>query len=481
LFTYRVDVTGGSSNTAPAITTQPQSQTVAVGATVTFTAAASGTPAPTLQWQKDAVTINGQTGTSLMLSNVQTTTAGTYTVVATNAAGTVTSNGAVLTVNAVVTGSPSSPTGAGGFASGATEVTLSWLAPVGGNPVTGYKVERAADASFSAGLTTFDLGTTSTSYVDTTAAAGTVYFYRISAVNAAGASAPTSAIQVTTRSSNGTDASLFVNISTRAFCGTGDNVTIGGFVIGGSTPKRVLLRAVGPTLIAQGIPQAEAMADPMIELHKGAPVIASNDDWGQNENAAEITSVAAEIGASALAGSDTRSSALLITLDPGVYTFVANGKSGSSGIVLLEVYDADIGPRGSRFVNISTRAYSTTSNGVTIGGFVVNGSATKQVLLRAVGPTLTTMGIGQSAVLVDPMIELHQGAPVIAINDNWGDNANAAAIGTTGMRIGAAPFAGPDTQSAALLVKLPPGVYTFIARGKTEASGIVLVEIYDAD
>jgi hypothetical protein len=79
------------------------------------------------------------------------------------------------------------------------------------------------------------------------------------------------------------------------------------------------------------------------------------------------------------------------------------------------------------------------------------------------------------------MIELHQGAPVIAINDNWGDNANAAAIGTTGARIGALPFAGPDTQSSALLVNLPPGVYTFIARGKSDASGIVLVEVYDAD
>jgi hypothetical protein len=79
------------------------------------------------------------------------------------------------------------------------------------------------------------------------------------------------------------------------------------------------------------------------------------------------------------------------------------------------------------------------------------------------------------------MIELHQGAPIIAINDNWGDNANAEAIRTTGARIGATPFDTTDTKSSALLIKLPPGVYSFIARGKADASGIVLVEVYDAD
>jgi hypothetical protein len=150
-------------------------------------------------------------------------------------------------------------------------------------------------------------------------------------------------------------------------------------------------------------------------------------------------------------------------------------------VVLLEVYDADVGASGSRFANIATRAFSTTGNGVTIGGFVVSGASPKQVLLRAVGPTLTTQGIGQSEVLVDPTIELHQGAPIIAINDNFGENANAADIASAGARIGATPFSGTDTKSAALLVKLRPGVYSFIARGKVEPSGIVLVEIYDAD
>jgi hypothetical protein len=428
------------------------------------------------------VAINGETGTSLALNNVQAGAAGTYTVVATNTAGTVTSTGAVLTVNATAPNAPSSPGTLGGFASSATEVTLTWLAPAGGNAATGYKVERATNNTFGAGLTTFNLATGSTSYVDTTASANTTYFYRVSATNAGGSSAPTPGIQVVTPAGNNAGATAFVNIATRAFCGTGNSVTIGGFVVSGATPKRVLVRAVGPSLTAQGIGQGEVLLDPSIEVHKGAPVIASNDNWGDNQNAAEITTTAQAIGANALAAGDTKSSALLLTLDPGVYSFVASGKGGTSGVVLLEVYDADApGARGSTFANIATRAFATTGNGVTIGGFVVSGGAPKQVLLRAVGPTLLTQGIGQSEVLVDPMIELHQGAPVIAINDNWGDNANMAAIVTTGARIGATPLSGTDTKSAVMLLKLQPGVYSFIARGKSDASGIVLVEVYDAD
>ena len=117
-------------------------------------------------------------------------------------------------------------------------------------------------------------------------------------------------------------------------------------------------------------------------------------------------------------------------------------------------------------------------NGVTIGGFVIGGDASKQVLVRAVGPTLIKQGLGQNEVLLDPQIELHKGEPIIASNDNWGDNANAALITTTAARIGASPFDASDTKSAALLLTLNPGVYTFLATGKSGTSGIVLVEVY---
>ncbi|MEO6002116.1 MAG: PQQ-binding-like beta-propeller repeat protein [Opitutus sp.] len=278
----------------------------------------------------------------------------------------------------------------------------------------------------------------------------------------------------------GTAATTFANIATRAFCSTGNRVTIGGFVVSGSTSKRVLVRAVGPSLTSQGLGASEVLLDPTIDVYQGSTVIASNDDWGTNSNLAEIASTTQQIGANPIATGDSKSSALLLNLAPGVYTFVVNGKASSSGIVLLEVYDADVG-LGSKFVNIASRAYCTTGNGVAIGGFVISGTVAKNVLIRAVGPTLVSQGISQAEVLVDPTIELHQGAPIIGSNDNWTTNSNAAQIVSTGARIGAAPFDASDSTSAALLVSLQPGVYSFVASGKSSTSGIVLVEIYDAD
>ena len=276
-----------------------------------------------------------------------------------------------------------------------------------------------------------------------------------------------------------------VNISTRALSGTGNNVTIGGFVVAGAS-KRVLIRAVGPSLVSQGIAASDLLADPKIEVHQGDTIIEENDDWGDNANAAEVVDVSKQVGAFDLDAGDTKSSALLLTLQPGIYTFVTRGAGATSGIVLLEIYDADTGVPEGLFTNISSRAYSTTGNGVTIGGFVVNGTVPKPVLLRAVGPTLTDFGLGLSEVLADPKIEVHHSDTegqdhVIAVNDNWSDNANATAIVTTAARIGASPLAFADRQSSALLLTLPAGHYTFIARGGSSSSGIVLVEVYDAD
>jgi sugar lactone lactonase YvrE len=276
-------------------------------------------------------------------------------------------------------------------------------------------------------------------------------------------------------------ASHLANISARAYCSTGNSVTIGGFVVTGNTRKRVLIRAVGPTLTTQGIGQNEVLLDPTVEVHHGGAIVARNDDWGTNENASEIPVVAATIGATALAAGDTRSSALLTTLEPGVYTFLVKGKNDTSGIVLLEVYDADAVVTDSKFVNIAARGFATTGNAVAIGGFVISGNVSKRVLLRAVGPTLATQGIAQNEVLLDPTIELHHGSDPTIENDNWGSNTNQAEIVATGARVGATPIAATDTTSSALLLTLNPGVYSFIAKGRNDTSGIVLVEVYDAD
>lgn len=274
------------------------------------------------------------------------------------------------------------------------------------------------------------------------------------------------------------------NIAARGYCSTDARVMIGGFVIGGSSSKRVLVRATGPSLASRGLNAADVLADPMIEVHRGQSIIATNDNWGDNSNIAELNAVAAQIGAGALDANDTKSSALLLDLQPGAYTFVARGKNDASGIVLLEVFDADSSPSGSKLVNIATRAYSKPGDGVTIGGFVISGDSPKQVLLRAVGPTLTNFGLTPGDVLADPTIELHDashGNTIIGTNDNWRDDPDAAAVPLVGARIGASSFDSADTKSSALLLTLDPGAYTFIAGGKSNTSGIVLVEIYDAD
>lgn len=275
-----------------------------------------------------------------------------------------------------------------------------------------------------------------------------------------------------------------VNISTRAHCATGDAVTIGGFVVTGDTPKRFLVRAVGPTLGTIGIDPADVLTDPAVEVYRGSDVIAVNDNWGESPSAAQIPDVAQAIGAIPLAGGDTSSAALLLTLDPGVYTFVAHGHDANAGVVLLEVYDADTAIASSRFSNISTRAQCVSGNGVAIGGFVIAGDSPRTVLLRAVGSTLATFGLAPDSLVFDPTIELHDavnGNAIIATNDNWRDNNQDAIIAAANARTGATPFAADDLRSAALVVQLPPGVYSFVARSKTSASGILLVEIYSAD
>ncbi len=471
--------------TAPTILMQPANQTATTRSRVTLTVGANGLPPPSYQWQKNGVAIAGATGNTYAFDAVAPADAGSYVVVLTNSAGTVTSASATLTVTPAAV--PDAPAQAGGFASATTDVTLTWQPPAGGDMVTGYRIERATDPAFTTTLTSTDLATTSTSYDDTTVTAGVTYYYRIRATNALGVSNPSGTMKVTTPTSVGTGTAALVNISTRAYCSTGDNVTIGGFVMGGSGAKRVLIRAVGPSLAGQGVASSEVLADPTIEVHDalhGNVQIAANDNWTDNTNASEITNVAATIGAQALTSSDTKSAAMLLTLTPGVYTFVVRGSGSTSGIVLAEVYDADTASPAAKLVNIASRAFCAMGDRVAIGGYVVSGGGPKRLLIRAVGPTLATEGLAAGEVLADPTIEVHDalnGNVVIAANDNWSDNVNASDIVTTGARIGATPFASTDTTSSALLVTLPPGVYSFVAQGRNGTSGIVLVEVYDAD
>ncbi len=250
------------------------------------------------------------------------------------------------------------------------------------------------------------------------------------------------------------------NISTRAFVETGDNVVIGGFIITGSGQKRVIVRAIGPSLVNHGI--ANPLQNPTLELHDhtGA-VIASNDNWMNAPNKQEIID-------SGLAPSNNLESAILTSLNPGAYTAIVRGVNNGTGIALVEGYDLNPAA-GSKLGNLSTRALVQTGNNVMIGGFIITGPGQKTVLVRAIGPSLAQHGITNP--LQDPTLELHNGnGALIAFNDNWKDTQQA--------QIQATGLAPTNDNESAILRTLPPGNYTAIVRGKNNTIGVALVEVY---
>lgn len=255
-----------------------------------------------------------------------------------------------------------------------------------------------------------------------------------------------------------------INVSTRARVETGANIIIGGFVIGGNVPKKVLVRALGPSLTAAGVPNV--LADPQLVLFQGANPIANNDNW-QSVSAANT----AAIQATGFAPSDPRESAILITLQPGAYTAQVLGAGGSSGAALVEVYDVDTAS-ASTVINISTRAKVQTGADVAIAGFAIRG-ASKTVLLRGLGPSLTQAGV--PGALQDPNLQLFNAAGTsIASSNDWQDAGSA----NTG-RIQATGRPPSDPRESAILITLAEGNYTCILTGVGSTTGVGLIEVYE--
>ena len=268
--------------------------------------------------------------------------------------------------------------------------------------------------------------------------------------------------------------SRLVNVATRALAGLGGEALIPGFVIAGG-PKTVLIRAAGPALMGFGV--ADALADPRLELFDGTRTIGANDDWSAAANATEIAAAGARTGAFPLAAG-ARDAALLITLAPGAYTVRAGGAGQTTGVALVEIYDADAQDAAGRgsFVNLATRGLAGAGANVMIPGYVITGTAAKTLLIRAAGPALA--GFGVAGALPDPAIALFAGEEMLLANDNWGDAPNAALLRAATARVGAFALA-EGSKDAALLVTLPPGAYTVSASGAGGSAGVALVEIYE--
>ena len=260
-----------------------------------------------------------------------------------------------------------------------------------------------------------------------------------------------------------TPPSQAMNISSRSHVASGDNVMIGGFIISGGADKSVIIRAIGPSLQQFNVPNP--LADPVLELHgPTGTLITSNDNWKQTQQAL--------IESTGLAPTNDLESAIVATLQPGSYTAIVSGQGGAAGIGLVEVYDLDLAAT-SKLANISTRSFVQTGDNRLIGGFILGGNGgAANVIVRAIGPSLTSTGVPNA--LADPTLELRDSNGALLLSDdNWQDDSNQAA------QITASGLAPSNPLESAISASLLPGAYTAIVSGKNGGTGIGVVEIYN--
>lgn len=256
-------------------------------------------------------------------------------------------------------------------------------------------------------------------------------------------------------------AEKLANISTRVEAGAGDNRLIGGFIISGTASKKVIVRAMGPSLNNYGV--TGALADPTLELHDSTgAVIASNDNWADTQ--------ALEVNASGIPPPNELESAIVRTLAPGAYTAVVNGKNGATGTALVEVYDLSPAS-GSTLGNISTRGAVGPQSDVMIGGFIISGTTgLTRVLIRGLAPSLESAGVTNA--MPDPILELRDvNGTLVAANDNWREGPE--------LEIQQSKLAPTNDLESAIITTLPSGPYTAIIRERTGRSGIGLFEVYN--
>jgi hypothetical protein len=271
-----------------------------------------------------------------------------------------------------------------------------------------------------------------------------------------------------TASPTATPASQTVNLSTRMRVAAGDdNSGIGGFIITGSAPKHVIIRAIGPSLTKFGFAPSEVLADPTLEVHgPGSFGVITNNDWRDSQEA--------QIKADGLPPTNDLESAIDATLPPGAYTAIVRANAGTpaAGIALFEVYDLDTAS-ASNLANLSTRAFVGTGNAVVIAGFVLgNNAGDDRVVVRGLGPSLADFGIANP--LADPTLELRdENGSLLVSNNDWQDDAAQAAELTT------AGLAPSEDEESAIAATLPPGLYTAILSGLNNTTGVGLVEVYD--
>jgi phospholipase/lecithinase/hemolysin len=252
-----------------------------------------------------------------------------------------------------------------------------------------------------------------------------------------------------------------LNISTRVFVDTGERVSVAGFIVTGNIAKKVLIRGIGPSLTANGVPTV--LANPTLTLFDTAGnVTKTNDDWKNSPDAAEIMS-------SGLAPTNDSESAIIATLAPGQYTAQLAGKDNGTGNGVIEIYDLQSGSSAT-LANLSTRGYVGAGDNVMIGGVIIGNGDNPIMVFRALGPSLASSGIANP--LLDPTLDLYDSNGTrIAFDDDWKIPQVQA--------VRAVNLVPPDDRESAIVSAfLSPGNYTAVVRGKNGTTGVALVEAY---
>jgi hypothetical protein len=450
---------------APTFSTQPSAQSATAGSSATLTAVASGSPAPAYQWRKDGTAISGATNASLTLSNVQVSDSGSYTVVATNSAGSATSNAAALTVTAAVSTNAPAIVNQPATQTASVGSTIVFNVDAIGSPAPTYQWRK--DGVSLNGATNSRLVLSSVSSTNAGA-------YSVVVTNSAG-SATSNAANLTVNTVAPSDAGRLINLAIRTNAGTDAQTLIVGFAIGGAGTtgtKPLLVRAVGPSLTQFGL--TGALADPVATVFQGSATVGTNDNWAGD---AQIQQRATQVGAFPLAASSL-DAAFALTPSSGGYSVQVSGKAGSTGIALAEIYDATastaITATTPRLVNASARTQVGTGNDILIAGFVLSGTTSRTVMIRATGPAIAAFGV--AGVLADPKLQLFSGSTMVRENDNWGGDAQIAA---TAASVGAFALTDNASKDAVLLVTLAPGAYTAQVSGVGNTTGVALIELYE--
>lgn len=344
-------------------------------------------------------------------------------------------------------------------------VIVNWGTRINGENVAG-PVQLNADGSRDTSFQTPADGKYILSMVDD----GAGHWVALRATTTQGA--PAGYERVTRHFQTGPGATRLVNLSTRAVAGVGERALIAGFVMTGTGSRPLLLRGAGPALRAQGV--SGPLAEPGMYLYHGPESLESNQGWANNP---DVAAAAVRVGAFALEA-NSRDAALWKTLSAGIYSTMIAAPEGNEGVALAEAYDDGAATSNdTRLVNLSARAPTETGDRVLIAGFVVTGSGDKQVLLRAVGPGLTGMGVKQA--LADPVLRVMRAGRVVAENDNWASGADAGYVAGAARQVGAFAL-GANSRDAAVLLTVTPGVYSVVVSPVDgTANGIGMVEVYE--